>query len=115
MNFDFNARMAVSQDRNNLESVLPTIRVPTLLIVAEFDNICHLASKCCRQIPNGELITIPGINHFEGFGRSHLIVRNIKQFLRVIDNQVKIDKLPRNSGPPFGWVPQYLLKASTTL
>ncbi|MGD8455586.1 MAG: alpha/beta fold hydrolase [Anaerolineales bacterium] len=81
MQFDFGALMAVAQDRESLEDVLPTMTMPCMLIVGEKDSVYSLAKKCFPKIPNGEFVTIVGMDHFGGFKRSELALPHIRRFL----------------------------------
>ena len=81
MQFDFEAQMAVSQDRESLEEVLPTMSMQCMLIVGDGDSVYSLAKKCFPQIPKGKFVTLPGIDHFGGFKRSELALPHIRSFL----------------------------------
>jgi pimeloyl-ACP methyl ester carboxylesterase len=82
--FDFRALLALAQDRSSLEVVLPSMEMPCLMIVGEADAICDLAKKCVQQMPNGNLVVLPGLGHGESIQRSDLVVPHIKAFLLTV-------------------------------
>ena len=82
--FDFEALMAVCQDRASLEFVLPRMSIPCLLLVGELDEVCPLVKKCAGVIPNHYLVTLPGVDHANAFSRIDLIVPKVRQFLSQV-------------------------------
>jgi pimeloyl-ACP methyl ester carboxylesterase len=82
--FDFQALWTLAQDRASLEVVLPTMKMPCLLIVGGADDICGLVQKCAPQIPKGKLIILPGLDHGQCIERSDLLAPHIKAFLQTV-------------------------------
>jgi pimeloyl-ACP methyl ester carboxylesterase len=79
--YDFEALLAVAQDRESLADVLPTMNMPCMLIVGEKDGAFEMAQKCLPQIPKGEFVTLAGMDHAGGFKRSELALPHIRDFL----------------------------------
>lgn len=80
---DFQALAACMQDRPSLEDVLPTISKPCLLYVGENDGILPKVEACSEHIPNGSLVTFPGINHPAAFYRADLVLPHVSRFLET--------------------------------
>lgn len=58
LEYDYKALLAVAQDRESLEAILPKIEIPCLLYVGEKDEeVYPLAKKCSAQIAN---VTVAG-------------------------------------------------------
>jgi pimeloyl-ACP methyl ester carboxylesterase len=85
--YDFEALLAVAQDRESLEAVLPTIEMPCLLIVGEEDGVYPLAKKCVSQIANGSLVALQGLDHGTAITQSDRVVPHIKRFLSAVSQR----------------------------
>ena len=85
--YDYEALLAVAQDRASLEAVLPTMRMPCLLYVGEMDEIHPLAKECARQIANATFVTLPGLDHGEAIRRSDEVLPHVKRFLAAVNRQ----------------------------
>lgn len=85
--YDYEALLAVAQDRESLEAVLPTMRMPCLLYVGEMDEIHPLAKECARQIANATFVTLPGLDHGEAIRRSDEVLPHVKRFLAAVNRQ----------------------------
>ena len=81
---DFEALLAVAHDRSSLESVLPNMTVPCLLIVGGLDLAYPAAQKCAQQMPDAKFITVPGVDHIEGLRRCDLLLPHVTQFLKIV-------------------------------
>ena len=81
---DFLALAACLQDRPELGDVLPSISKPCFLYVGEADGNLASVQKCVQQIPNGALVTIPGLTHPEAFYRADLVLPHVLEFLRSL-------------------------------
>lgn len=79
--YDFEALLAVAQDRESLEDVLPTMTLPCMLIVGEKDGAYEMAQKCFPHIPHGEFVTLAGMDHGDGFKHSELALPHVRRFL----------------------------------
>jgi pimeloyl-ACP methyl ester carboxylesterase len=82
--YDFEALLAVAQDRQSLEAVLPTMAMPCLLIVGEIDEVYPAAQRCAQQMPNVTFVTLPGLDHGEVIRRSDLVVPHVTSFLATV-------------------------------
>jgi pimeloyl-ACP methyl ester carboxylesterase len=83
--YDFEALLAVAQDRQSLEAVLPTMTMPCLLIVGEEDGVYPAAKKCAKQMPNVTFVALPGLDHGETIMRSDLVLSHVVKFLDCFD------------------------------
>lgn len=85
--YDYEALLAVAQDRESLESVLQTMRMPCLLYVGEMDDVYPIAKECAKQIANVTFVTLPGLGHGEGIRRSDEVLPHVKRFLAAVNQQ----------------------------
>jgi pimeloyl-ACP methyl ester carboxylesterase len=85
--YDYEALLAVAQDRESMEAVLPTMRMPCLLYVGEMDEVYPIAKECAKQIPNVTFVTLPGLDHGEAIRRSDEVVPHVKRFLAAVNQQ----------------------------
>lgn len=83
--YDYEALLAVAQDRESLEAVLPTMRMPCLLYVGERDEVYPIAKECARQIDNVTFVTLPGLDHGEAIRGSNEVIPHVKRFLAVVN------------------------------
>lgn len=86
--YDYEALLAVAQDRESLEAVLPTMRMPCLLYVGEMDEVYPIAKECAKQIPNVTFVTLPGLDHGEAIRRSDEVLPHVKRFLAAVNQQM---------------------------
>lgn len=86
LNCDFEALLAVAQDRESLEAVLPTIRMPCLLYVGEKDDIYSTSKECAKHIANATFVTLPGLDHVEVIKRSDRVLPHVKRFLATFNH-----------------------------
>jgi len=87
--YDYEALLAVAQDRESLEAVLPTMRMPCLLYVGEMDDVYAIARACAKQIPNVTFVTLPGLDHGEAIRRSDEVLPHVKRFLAAVNQQTE--------------------------
>jgi pimeloyl-ACP methyl ester carboxylesterase len=64
--------------------VLPTMTMPCLLYVGEADNRYAGVMACKADMPNVTFVSLPGLNHVEGFFRRDLVLPHITQFLATV-------------------------------
>jgi pimeloyl-ACP methyl ester carboxylesterase len=78
--------LAAMRDRPDYTSVLPSISVPTLLIVGERDAISTKATMegMHRAIPRSKLAVIPGAGHLTTIEKPREVNDAIRQFLDTI-------------------------------
>ena len=81
---DFRALAAALQDRPSLEDILPTMTMPCLLYVGEEDGNFPQVQACVEQIPQGSLVSFPGLNHPEAFYRAELVLPHAMKFLQAV-------------------------------
>jgi len=86
--YDYEALLAVAQDRESLEAVLPTMRMPCLLYVGEMDEVYPIAKECAKQIANVTFVTLPGLDHGAAIKRSDEILPHVKRFLAAVNQRV---------------------------
>jgi pimeloyl-ACP methyl ester carboxylesterase len=85
--FDFHPRgfrlMARSLAENDTTSLLPTIRVPTLLLWGEGDqrSPIEVAERFRDAIPNAELQIIPAAGHVSNMDQPDLFTSHVRRFL----------------------------------
>ncbi len=72
-------RMAFDID---VRDIIPSIRVPTLVIHSEGDRICHVENGryLAREIPDARYMELPGADHVPWF-EPGLVVSEIREFL----------------------------------
>lgn len=85
LTYDFEALLAVAQDRQSLEAVLPTMTMPCLLFAGEMDGVYPAAKKCAKHIPNVTFVTFPGLDHGEAIARSELVLPHVTKFLAAVN------------------------------
>ncbi len=75
--------MARSLAENDTTSLLPTIRVPTLLLWGEADqrSPIDVAERFREAIPTAELRIIPGAGHVSNMEQPDLFTSHVRQFL----------------------------------
>ena len=85
--YDYEALLAVAQDRESLEAVLPTMRMLCLLYVGEMDEVYPMAKECAKQIANVAFVTLPGLDHGEAIRRSDKVLPHVKRFLAGVNQE----------------------------
>jgi hypothetical protein len=71
-------------ERPSFAGILPTMTVPCLLYAGEADGRYAGIKACIAHIPNVTFVSVPGINHAEGFFRSDLVLPHITKFLATV-------------------------------
>ena len=87
LGYDYEALLVLAQDREGLEAVLPTMRMPCLLYAGEMDEVYPLAQKCAKQIANVTFVTLPGLGHGAAIERIDQVLPHIKKFLSTMNQQ----------------------------
>lgn len=82
---DFRALAASMGDYPSLEEILPTMTMPCLLYCGDVDNSHAQARVCVAHMPNAEFVSLPDLNHAQGFNRAELILPHAKSFLGIQD------------------------------
>jgi pimeloyl-ACP methyl ester carboxylesterase len=86
LGYDYKALLLLAQDRESLEAVLPTIRMPCLLFAGEMDEYQPI-EECAKQIANAKFFTLPGLDHGGAIMRSDEVLPHVKRFLAEVDQQ----------------------------
>lgn len=80
--FDLEALMDVAQDRESLETEIPKMPGPRmLLLVGEDDDISSRVIACHQQLPGSRLVTFPNLNHGGLCNSIDLVVSQIDRFI----------------------------------
>ncbi|RIK35835.1 MAG: hypothetical protein DCC55_29120 [Chloroflexi bacterium] len=74
-------RAAVANDRPDVSAHLPSMTMPCLLFAGDADPIHYLVEQCSRELPNARFCSLPGLNHFQTFLRSDLVLPHVTRFL----------------------------------
>jgi pimeloyl-ACP methyl ester carboxylesterase len=86
--YDYEALLAVAQDRDSLEAVLPTMKTPCLLFAGELDDY-QPVQRCARQIANAAFFTLPGLDHGGAIMQSDKVLARVKSFLAKVEGRSK--------------------------
>jgi pimeloyl-ACP methyl ester carboxylesterase len=78
---DLSALLAATPDRETMEEILPNIAAPCFLYVGEKDPILTQVRSAAALVPSARLLTIPGLTHLGTFNESHLVLREVTEFL----------------------------------
>ena len=78
---DASVLMTASLDRPDHADLLPTMRMPCLLLIGELDPYCPDVRKAAGSMPNAELVVLPDCEHVANFGRTGLILPAVTSFL----------------------------------
>ena len=78
---DLVAGLALSQDRADLSSVLPTMTMPCLIFVGEADPRLTAVGECAKQIGKAAFFSLPACGHVAALGRSDLVLPHVTAFL----------------------------------
>jgi len=87
--YDYEALVAVAQDHESLEAVLPTMTMPCLLYVGELDEP-EPVEECARQIAGATFFTLPGLDHGGAITRSDAVLPHVRRFLADVDRQAGV-------------------------
>jgi pimeloyl-ACP methyl ester carboxylesterase len=82
--YDYETLVLAAQDRESLESVLPTMRMPCLLFSGEMDEP-EPVEECAKRIANATFLTLPGLDHGGAIIRSDVVVPHVKRFLAEVE------------------------------
>ena len=84
---DLVALAAAMHERDSLEDILPSMKMPCFLFVGENDPRISKIALCAKQIPNATFLSIPGLNHATASIRSDLILPDIEKFLQAFSEK----------------------------
>ena len=68
--------------RPDLEDDLPGMTMPFLIYAGESDEKRYVpAREAAERLPNATVVSLPGLDHLQGYTRSDLVLPHIKNFL----------------------------------
>jgi pimeloyl-ACP methyl ester carboxylesterase len=73
-----------TMERPSFAKVLPTMAMPCLLFAGEADGRYAGVKACVVHMPNVTFVSLPGLNHMEGFFRSDLVLPHVTKFLATV-------------------------------
>ena len=75
------ALLSLLEERVEYDETIANTTLPCLLYMSEADPDYAKAKKCIDVLLNVTFVTLPGLDHFEGFMRSDLVLPHILKFL----------------------------------
>ena len=83
LNSDYDAYRAYCNNHENigLANFLPNYSVPCLLYAGTEDQVHSKAKLCAEVMPCASFVSIPGVDHGDGFDKSELVLPHITKFL----------------------------------
>src|SRR6201985_792204 len=78
---DLVALRALTQDRDDIADVLPTMTMPSLIFCGELDPRLAQARRAAAEMPNAAFLSLPGCDHVGTTRRTDIIMPKIKTFL----------------------------------
>ena len=78
---DLVALRALTQDRDDIADVLPTMTMPSLVFVGELDPRLAQARQAASEMPNASFLGLPGCDHVGTTRRTDLLIPRISSFL----------------------------------
>jgi pimeloyl-ACP methyl ester carboxylesterase len=84
--YDYEVLLTLAQDRESLEAVLPTMKMPCLLFAGDIDDY-EPVGKCASQIVNATFFTLPGLDHGGAIKQSEQVLPHIKDFLAKVEGK----------------------------
>ena len=78
---DLVALRALTQDRDDIADVLPTMTMPSLIFCGELDPRLAQARQAASEMPNASFLGLPGCDHVGTTRRTDIIMPRIKTFL----------------------------------
>ena len=86
--YDYETLLVLAQDRESLEAVLPTMKMPCLLFAGEMDEYQPI-KDCARQIANASFFTLPGLDHSGAIRHSEEVLPHVRRFLAKVEGQME--------------------------
>ena len=65
----------------SVEDDLPGMTMPFLVYAGESDEFFPYVKEYTKRLPNATFVSLPGLDHVQGFTRSDLVLPHIKKFL----------------------------------
>jgi pimeloyl-ACP methyl ester carboxylesterase len=80
------ASRSVAEHRG-LEEALPRMTVPCLLFAGDADPRHAVAEVAATRLPRATFVSLPGLDHIEGFYRTDLVLPHVSQFLATVSDE----------------------------
>jgi pimeloyl-ACP methyl ester carboxylesterase len=79
----------------DVRSILPSVRVPTLLLHPTGDQVVNVASSryMAAHIPGAKLVELPGIDHLPFADNAEHVLREIRSFLGELPTEAEADRV----------------------
>lgn len=87
---DLKALHALTKDRPDNSDIIPTMTMPCFVYVGEADTMYEDVKRCAAQLPNAEYVSLPGLDHGQGFRYSHEALPHVKNFLAKVNEKVTL-------------------------
>jgi pimeloyl-ACP methyl ester carboxylesterase len=84
---DLVALRALTQDRESIADILPTMTTPSLLFVGELDPRLAQGRQAASEMPNATFFSLPGCDHVGTTRRTDIIIPRIRTFLRDVSER----------------------------
>lgn len=81
---DLVALRALTQDRDDIADVLPTMTMPSLIFCGELDPRLAQARQAASEMPNANFLGLPGCDHVGTTRRTDVIIPRVRSFLREV-------------------------------
>lgn len=81
---DLDALRALTQDRDDIADVLPTMTMPSLIFCGELDPRLAQARRAAAEMPNASFLGLPGCDHVGTTRRTDVIIPSVRAFLREV-------------------------------
>jgi pimeloyl-ACP methyl ester carboxylesterase len=85
---DLRALSALTKDRPDNSAVIPLVTMPCLVFVGEADTMYEDVKHCAEQLPNANFVSLPGLDHGQGFRYSQDSLPHVKEFLKDVNQKV---------------------------
>jgi pimeloyl-ACP methyl ester carboxylesterase len=81
---DLVALRALTQDRESLAEMLPSMTTPSLLFVGELDPRLAQGREAAAEMPNATFFSLPGCDHVGTTRRTEIIIPRMRAFLHDV-------------------------------
>jgi pimeloyl-ACP methyl ester carboxylesterase len=81
---DLVALRALTQDRESLAEILPSMTTPSLLFVGELDPRLAQGRQAAAEMPNATFFSLPGCDHVGTTRRTEIIIPRMRAFLHDV-------------------------------
>ena len=81
---DLVALRALTQDRELLAEILPSMTTPSLLFVGELDPRLAQGRQAAAEMPNATFFSLPGCDHVGTTRRTEIIIPRMRAFLHDV-------------------------------